>query len=55
MFTWPRKLIVGTNTKTSLLVRPTLKMQEVCPEVVADVVDKTNVVLSGKNHVESKC
>ncbi|KAF3504887.1 hypothetical protein F2Q69_00040874 [Brassica cretica] len=35
--------------------RGRLKMQDVCPEVVADVVADADDMLSGEDHVESRC
>ncbi|KAF2554238.1 hypothetical protein F2Q68_00035753 [Brassica cretica] len=32
-----------------------LKMLDVCPEIVADVVAEADVVVSGEDHVESRC
>lgn len=35
--------------------RKQLQMQDVCPEVVADVVDDAYDMLSGEDHMESRC
>ncbi|KAF3535370.1 hypothetical protein F2Q69_00019626 [Brassica cretica] len=32
-----------------------MKMQDVCPEVVVDVVANADDMLSGEDHVESRC
>ena len=32
-----------------------LKMQDVCPELVVDIVAEADVVVSGEDHVESRC
>ncbi|KAF2576294.1 hypothetical protein F2Q70_00004020 [Brassica cretica] len=41
--------------KAHLDKRGRLKMQDVCPEVVADVVADAANMLSGEDHVESRC
>ena len=52
---WCFKSIILSILKNKNKKESIMKMQDVCPEVVVDVVANADDMLSGEDHVESRC